>query len=140
MNKNLSQQEADEKLQLFLIELDDYLEEFIEVAKENNYELDYSYNSLDELEKFALQFDFTYESDFYSGASRYYGETIVKKFGGKWIISNDIKDNSIYFGFPVIIGHTKFDIQFSSFHVMRNFLALKKIGLLKSAIESHINP
>ena len=142
-SKEYSVQEREQALddfEMFLFYMDDVLELFIEQAEEKGIDLDYSLESLDQLENYALLVDEKPLSDFHGHSSQYLGEVVRKCFGGKWILSLDMKENSLYYGKPVIYGHSKFDVQYAPYSIMATFLRRRLTGLLKRSVLGQINP
>jgi hypothetical protein len=138
--ENLSQEELEEKFEMFIFNMSDYLEQIIEIAKEKNINLDYSMESLPFLEEYLIKNKITINDIDYDSASAYLGQVLRKNYGGKWICNLDKENNSLYYGYPVITGHTKYDVLFSPFHVIKAFLLRHKNNLLTTAIESDISP
>ena len=68
------------------------------------------------------------------------GEVVRKNYGGKWICNLDNKNNSLYYGYPVIAGHSKFDVLFSPFHSVKIYLVRPREDHFITAIESQVNP
>lgn len=138
--ENLSKEELQEKFELFLFNMDDILEAFVDKLESKGITLDYSLNSLTLLESYLSENKVTIKDDDYNDASEYLGEVVRLKYGGKWICNLDDKDNSLYYGYPVIAGHSKFDVLFSPFHSVRIYLIRPRENHFKIAIESDINP
>lgn len=114
--KDLTEKELDEKFEMFLFDMDDNLEAFIDEAESQGYNLDYSLKSLTDLENYLTKNKVDQDSDDVNNAAAYFGEVVRKKYGGKWICSLDMKNNSLYYGKPVISGHTTpDDLQLSPF-------------------------
>jgi len=133
-------EEAWEDFNIFLFNMDDILEAFIEQAEGYGYRLDYSLNSLDQLETYAIKMDAKPLSDFHGHASQYLGETVRKCFGGHWNLSLNMKENSLNYGKPVIIEHTKYDVEFPPYQIFRNFLIRPIHGVLKRAVLNDVSP
>ncbi len=71
---------------------------------------------------------------------RYLGEFVRINHGGKWVLPLDDPKN-INFNTPVITGHSKVQgLEFSPIRVMRAYSLRRKAGLIRQAIENHINP
>lgn len=141
MKKNSKEEAAAEELekfQYFLFEMDDVLESFIAAAQEAGFQLDYSIDSLSSLERFILaQADAAGESQLQNRAARYLGEVFRKSLGGKWELC--LKDPKyLFYKLPVISGYSKLPIEFCPIQVIGNFVARKEPGLLKRAVESHL--
>jgi hypothetical protein len=140
--EDLSRKELEEKFELFLFNMDDCLEQFEEKSSQQGYIFDYSLNSLPLIEKYIIDNNIPVDSDDYNDISSYVGEVVRKNVkGSKWICNLDKKNNSLYYGYPVITGHTKIDgVLFSPFHLVKAFILRKKSNLFREAIESQINP
>jgi len=137
--KNLSTEEIKEKFENFLFNIDNYLESIIDKANSQGYVFDYSLNSLKDMESYIIDNNITADSDDYSDLSAYLGEVLRLTHSGKWICNLDEKNNSLYYGFPVIEGHTIPDVLFSPFHIVKAFILRKKINLFREAIENQVN-
>jgi len=138
--ENLSEIELKEKFELFLFNLSNQLEDFLEKALNNGYKLDYSLDSLSVLEKFLIKEKVTVNDDFYSDASGYLGEVVRKNFDGIWECSLDKEKNGIHYGLPVIVGHSDFDIELSPFTVVKIFLIRHRENHFSKVIKNHTNP
>ena len=78
-----------------------------EFAKEQNLKLDYSIESLDELEGWILANykevnDLIADRKMLDYLTVYVGETIRKNLGGKWVIDLENKEN-VFYSMPVVI-------------------------------------
>ena len=143
--KKLSNEKAldkanEEKFEQFLFHCDDYLENIIERAKNQGYIFDYSFETLKDIENYINKSNTTIEDDDYNDLSAYLGEVVRLKYGGKWACCLDKKNNSLYYGFPVIDGHSAFDVVFSPFHLIKAYILRKKPNLFSEAIENQVNP
>jgi hypothetical protein len=124
-----------EKFEEYLFHMDDVLEAFEEQAAQHGFELDYSLDSLDLVEQFAHKLEAKPGSKFADHAAQYLGSVLVEGFGGHWELSLDAKDNSLYYGLPVIVGHTDVDgLQFCPQHIMGLYLARPAKSQLKNAV------
>jgi hypothetical protein len=143
MKQNLDKNEEQEKLQQFIFEIDDILEEFINNLANKGYDLDYSFESMDVLEKFILNENITNadkDLDIRTDCWIYLGESfrkIAKK--GIWKVSMD-KDNSINYGLYVIANYNDEGTEFVPSRYIKAFILKKKVGILKSVILNHLNP
>ncbi len=137
---NLSQIELNEKFEIFLFNIDDYLESIIDKASKQGYVFDYSLDSLKDMENYINKNHTTIEDDDYNDLSAYLGEIVRLKYGGKWICCLDKVNNSLYYGFPVIEGHSVTDVLFSPFHIIKAFILRRKPNLFYEAIGSQVNP
>jgi hypothetical protein len=133
-------EQALEDFEMFLFYMDDVLEAFIDQVEETGVELDYSLDSLDRLETYLIEQEAQPLSDLHGHSSQYVGEVARKNFGGKWILSLDMKENSLYYGKPVVVGHTQYDVQFAPYSIVATFLRRRLEGLLKRAIVGQVTP
>ncbi|WP_100073960.1 hypothetical protein [Chryseobacterium camelliae] len=138
--ENLTTKELEEKFDNFIFNIDDYIESLEDKAEHQDLKLDLSLNSLEDLEQFILKCDISVNSDEYNDCSAYLGEVVVQNFKGKWICNLDKENNSLYYGFPVVIGHSKEGVLFSPFHVVKAFILRKKHNLFIDAIKSQVEP
>jgi hypothetical protein len=120
--KDLSQEEWQEKFENFLFNIDEYLENIIDKGNIQGYNFDYSLNSLNDIESYIIKNNTTVNDDDYNDLAAYLGEVIRLKYGGKWICNLDNVNNSLYYGFPVIEGHSIPDVLFSPFHLIKAFI------------------
>jgi len=136
--KQLATPEELEKFECFLFEMDDVLEAFLAEASAEGIDFDYSLDSLDALEKYVVsQPDEGKSSRFQSRAARYLGEVFRKSVGGRWELC--LKDpNYVYFKVPVLTGYSDKPIEFCPIEVLGSFTLKKEPGMLKRAVESHL--
>lgn len=143
MRKEYTSQEKAKALddfEMFLFMIDDVLEPFIEQAEQAGYVLNYSLESLDQVEAYAIEVDTKPLDDFHGRASQYLGETVRKVFGGHWELSLNMKENSMNYGKPVIVGHSKYDVEFPPYEVVARFLRRRLPGLLKQVVLNDVDP
>lgn len=139
--KNLTQEQLQEKFDLFLFNIDDYLESFIDKLSELGYNLDYSIESLDTLERYLIEKKIDKNSNDVNDAAAYFGEVVRKKYGGKWVCNLDKENNSLYYGLPVITGLGKVTgVLLSPFSSVKSLLIRPRENHFKTIIENHINP
>jgi hypothetical protein len=138
--KNLSKEELEEKFENFLFNIEDYLESIIDKANSQDYVFDYTLNSLKDVESYIIKNNTTIDDDDYNDLSAYLGEVLRLTYGGKWICNLDEINNSLYYGFPVIEGHSVSGVLFSPFHIVRAFILRRKTNLFCEAIESQVHP
>jgi len=127
-----------EKFEHFLFEMDDVLEPFIANADTAGISLDYSFESLDVLERLLLSHAANGDDgQLRNRAARYLGEVFRKNIGGKWELC--LKDPKyLFFKLPVITGYSKMPIEFCPIEVINNFMRKRELGLFKRAVESHL--
>lgn len=127
-----------EKFEMYLFEMDDVLEAFLEEAGAAGFHLDYSLQSLDLLEEYWLAVSPQAEDPerIRQQAARYYGEVFRLNYGGKWRLSEK-HPRDIYFGLPVICGFDPKapDYEFCPLVTFHNFTVNQHRGLLRRAAE-----
>jgi len=99
-----------------------------------------SLNSLKDMESYIIKNNTTVNDDDYNDLSAYLGEVLRLTYGGKWICNLDKINNSLFYGFPVIEGHSDSGVLFSPFHIVKAFILRKKTNLFYEAIENQVNP
>lgn len=142
----LSQDEKEAQFATFLLNLEDDLDELVEEAARDGYALDFSVNSLSELERYVLDKGVNFQDpseDALLQRSRcweYLGEVVVKNYDGRWRLS-DNEDNSANRGMFVVVGHSyAAGVEFVPARYLRMFTTRKKPGLLRGILESDVNP
>jgi hypothetical protein len=127
-----------EKFELFLFEMDDVLDAFLAQASQSGIVLDYSTESLDQLEAILDAQPGTSEEaeTIRNRAARYLGEVFRKQVGGRWELCLR-EPKSLYFKLPVVSGYAKSGIEFCPVEVIANFLHSRKKGLLRGALAAH---
>ncbi len=137
MSADINYEEDIEKFQYFIFEMDDVLDEFIALARENRFELDYSISNLDTLESFIDSIEGSVRDDkFINRCSRYLGEVFRKELGGRWDLCLDDPEN-INFKLPIINDFSDLDLEFCPIAIINNYLVTKRSGLLKGAVNSN---
>lgn len=118
--------------------MDDVLEAFLAEARAGGFDLDYSIDSLNALEKYVVsEPDGGKSSRFQNRAARYLGEVFRKTVGGKWELC--LKDpRYLYFNLPVLTGYSDRPIEFCPIEVLANFTFKKEPGMLKRAVEANL--
>ncbi|MFD2287264.1 hypothetical protein GJU39_13675 [Pedobacter petrophilus] len=131
--------ELEEKFEMFIFNMDDYLESFIDKVEKQGYNLDYSIKSLTDLENYLTQNKVDKDSDDVNDAAAYFGEVVRKNIGGRW--DCDLEDESdLYYGKPVIVGHTTpDDLMLSPFDSVMIYILRPAKDFFLSVIRSHIN-
>lgn len=143
MKQFLNKEEEQEKLQQFIFEIDDLLEEFIDDTESLGYILDYTINSLDTLERFILDKEIVNtdnDLDIRTKCWIYLGELfrkLIKK--GEWSVSlND--ENTINYGLYTISNYNNEKTEFVPIRYVKAFILKKEKGFFRSVIKNHINP
>jgi hypothetical protein len=137
---------ANEELQMFLFHLADNQEFFIERVKEEGYTLDYSLNSLSELERYIRDKgeQIAWRNTSENAAMlrlpiwSYLGETFRKVFGGGWNVSLE-DPASINYGKWVISGFDKTGMAFDPLRTMQGYLLRGQPGSLRRSLEVHVH-
>jgi hypothetical protein len=128
-----------DRFEQFLFEMDDVLEQFLAAASSAGFDLDYSLSSLESLEEYILgELTESGNSELVKNrAARYLGELFRKNVGGRWQLC--LKNPKyLYYKLPVIVGHADRPIEFCPIQVIRNFIRMKRRGMLRTAVESHL--
>lgn len=127
-----------EKFEQFIFEMDDALEAFVKEAEASGVRLAYSIDSLDDLERYVLSKDAeSMNSQMRNRAARYLGEVFRKYVGGQWTIC--LKGRQyLYFKLPVISGYSTKPIEFCPIDIIANLLRQRHRGLLRRAVDSHL--
>ena len=131
-----------EDYEIFLSKIDDYVEYLEEKAEKDNLSLDMNdKGALVILEDF-LKFNKVTVDDFeYEAASAYLGEFIRIHFNGEWDLCLDKKNNSLYYGTPVINGLSPVSgVLYSPFLVLQSFLVDYPPNWLMETIMYEIHP
>jgi hypothetical protein len=135
-NSRLSPEER-EQFEHYLFEMDDVLGIFVEQARNAGYQLDYSMDSLAQLEAYWWAIGES-ASDGTAGnrAARYLGEVFRRQLGGKWELC-DKGHRYLYDKRPVIVGYSKVDLEFCPMEIFANFARRREQGMLRRAVEAH---
>jgi len=138
--KDLSVKELEEKFENFIFYIDDYLEDFIERADAQGYNLDYSIRSLSDLEDYLTKNKVDKDSDDVNDAAAYFGEVVRKKYGGSWQCSLDLINNSLHYGKPVIVDYTiPKDLELSPFDSVLLYITRPRKDHFLITIENDID-
>ena len=130
-------QGAAEEFQAFVFEMDDVLDAFISSARSENFELNYSLGSLNQLEAYIdSRGDSRDDWNFINRAARYLGEVFRKNVGGIWTLSLDDPKN-INYRLPIIANYSDLDMEFCPLAIVRNYVIRRKRGLLDDAVQSN---
>lgn len=132
----VSQEELD-KFELFLFEMDDVLEPFVEAADSAGYKLDYSLDSLAELERYyADQHGQEDEGLLLNRGARYLGEVFRLTVGGQWRLS--VTPRGLYFKLPVITDYSDNSLEYCPIAVFEGFAARRNSGSLRRSLEVNL--
>ncbi len=130
--------EEQDKFEQFLFEMDDVLQPYVGAAVEHGYALDYSLESLAELERYwSATGDGQRDGPAANRASRYLGEVFRRRIGGMWRLC-DKGTRYLYQGLPVISGYASADIEFCPIEAFGNFVVRGEPGMLRRIVESHL--
>lgn len=135
-----SEKELQELFDMFLFRIGERMERLTDAARESGISLDYSLESLNEIETLVLQKSIDRNHDLYDDVACYIGEVVRKTFGGQWECCLDMKSNSVFYGMPVVSGYNKYGVLLSPYELLNIFLLRKKTGLLAHSIEMDVNP
>lgn len=143
---DLDPEQENERLQLFTFNKADEQDAFIETAEQEGYLLDYSLNSLTELERYVRANNLTVSDKSNKAIAQrmdcwtYLGEVVRRNFGGRWQVSmND--ENSLNRGLFVIEGHAKTPgVEFVPSRLLQAFIQRGRGGEWRRAIEAQTDP
>lgn len=142
----LDSEEENEKLQLFIFEISDRQEAFMDAVAAKGYRLDYTFDTLSELERYiqahAARMTWADKSD-EAVAQRvdcwsYLGETFRKNYGGSWQVSLDDAQN-VNYGMFVIQGFDAVGVEFEPLGTLRRYMRQAKPGGLRSMMDAHVH-
>jgi hypothetical protein len=134
--RRVSAEEEREKLEHYLFEMDDVLEDFVGEARALGYALDYREDSLVALEAFIAERLESDPSQVKNRAARYLGEVFRKNVGGRWdIYLENPKD--LHYKLPVVTGFSSVDFDFCPIELVENFVVKKEAGTLSRAFRYH---
>lgn len=128
-----------DKFELFMFNMSDYLDDLQSKSEQLGYNLDYTLKSLNDLEDYLTKNEVNENSDDIESIACYFGEVVRKNVGGRW--DCDLKDESdLYYGKPVIIGHTTpDDLMLSPFDSVMIYILRPTKGFFLSVIENDLN-
>lgn len=141
--RTVDREAAREAFDDFLMRMDDQLEALQDDAETYGIRLDFNADNLHDLERY---FDFAAADDAKTvdrdslivTCGRYLGEVVRLRYGGKWELTLD-DPRSLNYNMPVIVGHSKYDVQFSPITVMRGYSLRKRPNMLAQAVASQID-
>lgn len=134
-----SPEELQEKFEFFLFEMDDVLEPFMENARKRGLTLDYSLESLADLERLLTELAEEAASPdetslLVTRAGRYLGEFFRKRYGGVWRVCL-AGPKYLHHGLPVIKNYATVELEFAPTEIVDNFVVRRVPGLLRRAVE-----
>ncbi len=134
--KQKESERAQEEFQRYLFEMDDVLEVLISSAERIGVRLDFSPESLDELESLWLQEKRGADAELLaSRCARYLGEVYRRNLGGRWQL--ELKDRrKAAFGLPVIAGFSERQYAVCPTLLFESFRAREGLGHLREAFET----
>jgi hypothetical protein len=126
-----------EKFEQYLFEMDDVLEDFTGESQALGYEMDYSLESLDGLERLLIEKDAGDQSQLKNRAARYLGEVFRRNVGGKWELC--LKDPKyLYYGLPVLTAYSSTGIEFCPIELIENFMFKREPGMLQRVVRGDL--
>ena len=143
---SLDLESENEKLNLFLFEMDDRQEAFVEKLEEQGYSLDYTLDSVAYLERYIqanyAQIEWKNKTndaiELRGDCWSYLGETFRKTYGGGWRVSAEGPEN-VNYGKWVIEGFDDKGTEFEPLGTLQGYLLRGKPGSLKRSLEVHVN-
>lgn len=142
----LDPEAENEKLNVFLFEMDDRQEAFTAKLDAQGYHLDYTLSMLPDLERYLKahrqQMDWKDKSAVAVGLRAdcwsYLGETFRQTFGGGWEVS--LTDpSSVNYGKWVVSGFDALEVEFEPLGTLQGYLLRGKPGTLRRALESKVH-
>ena len=135
-----SKVELQDLFDMFLFRIGERMERLIDATRKSGINLDYSLESLNEIETFVLQKGIDRKHDLYDDIACYIGEVVRKTFGGQWECCLDMKNNSMLYGMPVVSGYNKHGVLLRPYELLNIFLLRKKTRFLAHSIKMDVNP
>lgn len=138
-------EKMEDDFQIYIMSINDNLQDLEIVLKEHNnpnYQLDFTIESLEQIENFLSKQLENYTIKLFKigklleNVSTYMGEIARRKLSGRWDLERNRKDFD--FGYPIVTdldGLPK-DFGWCPIQVVFNFKRKKKVGLLKRATKS----
>jgi hypothetical protein len=128
---------AEKELTKLVANADQSLEGFIALGQSFNLQLDYSIESLDDVEKLLVTFKIKSEFEaMKADAWLYIGQCICKSLGGQWKVSNDLKSYRKHYMLPVVSGFSKFNDEYCPMIEIDKFLDYSKKSFFKTTIQA----
>lgn len=135
--KPVATEEELQKFENFLSEMEDVLKAFVATASQDGLNLDYSLDSLADLERLITANSERSDHTLDNRVARYLGEVFRKHVGGKWELC--LKNpRYMYFKLPVVSGYSKHPIEFCPIEIVANFKFRPQAGMFMTAIEAHL--
>ena len=123
----------EDRLKAMLDGAHEELEDFLAMGKNSGARLDFSIESISDLERILIQTNATEEDDedlFYD-AWLYTGLVVANAKQGKWIVSEEDDETN---GYPAIQYSNMYNDIFCPLTAVRQFLASKKTGAILSSL------
>lgn len=145
---NYNKEEEEEKLQIFLFNMDEEETGFIAQAQAASYGLNaaHTLDSLSELERYLVEQNINFQDpseealDARTLCWYYLGEAVRMNYGGNWEFSMS-EDNTMHWGRYVIEGHTPIPgLEFEPLGQVKRFLRKRNSGAFLRSINSQVNP
>lgn len=131
---------AEKKLKSIVAEADHALQGFIELGQSFSLKLDYSLDSLDEVEKLLVTFKSRPNfEELNADAWLYIGQCVCKSYGAKWKVSHDVSHYRHHYMLPVVQGFSKFNDEYCPMMEINRFLTDSKKSFFKNTIQSMQN-
>ncbi|WP_316835081.1 hypothetical protein [Pedobacter nutrimenti] len=131
---------AGKELKSIVAAADNTLIGFIELGQSFGLILDYSLDSLDEVEKLLVTFKSrTNFEELKSDAWLYIGQCLCKSLAAKWKVSNDVSHYRHHYMLPVVQGFSKFNDQYCPMLEINKFLVDSKKSFFKNTIHAMQN-
>lgn len=128
---------AEKELSKLVANADQSLEGFIALGQSFSLQLDYSIESLDEVEKLLVTFKTKPKFEqMKADAWLYIGQCICKSLGGQWKISNDLKIYRKHYMLPVVSEFSKFNDEYCPMIEIDKFLDYNKKSFFKMTIQA----
>jgi hypothetical protein len=128
---------AEEQLSNLVAGADQSFQGFIGLGQGFGLKMDYTIESLDEVEKLLITFKTKPEFErLKSDAWLFIGQCICKSFGGHWKVSNDLRHNRKHYMLPVVTGFSRFNDEYCPMVEIDKFLDDNRRSFFKTTIES----
>lgn len=112
------------------------LEGFISLGQGLGKKMDYSLESLNEVEDLLVAFrNRENVGQLQADAWLYIGQSICKTFGGRWKVSDDVRNYRQHYGLPVVHEFSKFDDEYCPMTEIKLFLGQDARDFFRTRIE-----